>query len=133
MTTTVKIIVAAVAGVVAIIGLLVAAPMLGDGITGGQSQAASVNGAAIDYPVNERGETYGSANGSQVPDLLAAPTDDGQIGYVRVSELELARNVAGSLESGERIIEVFASDGETVIGEFTVTKDMPGPRAGMDD
>ena len=67
-----------------------------------------------------------------MPDLLAAPTDDGQIGYVRVSELELARNVAGSLESGERVVDVYASDGETVVGQFTVTKDMPGPRAGMD-
>jgi hypothetical protein len=68
-----------------------------------------------------------------VPDLLAAPTDDGKLGYVRVNELELARNVAGSLESGIRVVDVYANDGETVIGQFTVTKDRPGPRSGNDD
>ncbi|KRF33570.1 hypothetical protein [Yonghaparkia sp. Soil809] len=133
MTSTVKIIIAAVAGVAAIVVLLIMAPAIGDSVSGGQAQIAGADGAAVEFPVNERGETYGSANGSQVPDLLAAPTDDGQIGYVRVSELELARNVAGSLESGERVVDVYASDGETIIGAFTVTKDMPGPRAGTED
>lgn len=136
MSSTIKIVVGAVVGVIAVIGLVIAGPAIGDslfGTTSAQTSATGSGAGAVEYPVNENGETYGSANGSQVPDLLAAPTDDGQIGYVRVNELELARNVAGSIESGERIIEVYAADGVTVIGEFTVTKDMPGPRAGNDD
>lgn len=135
MSRTVAIVAASVVGAGAIVGLIMAGPSIGDSLVGSSSStSATGSGAgAVDFPVNENGETYGSANGASVPDLLAAPTDDGKLGYVRVNELELARNVAGSLESGIRVVDVYASDGETVIGQFTVTKDMPGPRSGDDE
>jgi len=136
MPKTAVIAIASVLGVGAIVGVVLAGPALGDSLFGASTAQTSATGSgpgAAEFPVNENGETYGSAIGSSVPDLLAAPTDDGTLGYVRVSELELARNVAGSVESGERVVDVYASDGTTVIGQFTVTEDMPGPRAGMDD
>lgn len=135
MSRTVAIAAATVAGSGAILALILAGPSIGDSLAGSASStsATGTGAGAVEFPVNENGETYGSANGSTVPDLLAAPTDDGKLGYVRVNELELARNVAGSLESGIRVVDVYASDGETVIGQFTVTKDMPGPRSGSGD
>ena len=61
--------------------------------------------------------------------------DNGELGYVRVSELDQERNLARSSADPEATfaINVYASDGETVVGELTITKDTPGPRDGFNN
>lgn len=131
MSSTPKTIGIVVAIVAVVVGAVLIAPSIGDSMFGaGASQPPAAASSDVEFPVNDAGETYGSASGDSVPDLLAAQTDDGAIGYVRVSELDLARNVAGSVDEGEWPVDVYEKDGETVIGQLTVTKDMPGPRDG---
>lgn len=84
--------------------------------------------AADHYGVNAKGETYGSgawaADGTDLPDLLLVEMENGETGYIYSSELD-----PGSPESPELaeqwekehsgyVINVYESDGETVIGEF---------------
>lgn len=130
MSSTPKIIGLVVAVAVVIVAAVLVAPAVGDTLFG-SGRAPAAESSDLEFPVNEAGETYGSAHGGSVPDLLAAQTDEGAIGYVRVSELDLARNVAGSVDEGEWPVDVYEKDGETVIGQLTVTKDMPGPRDGQ--
>ncbi|MDO9590820.1 MAG: hypothetical protein Q7J04_06730, partial [Microcella sp.] len=61
--------------------------------------------------------------------------DDGDIGYVRVSELDLARNSAKSTTNRDAVfsVDVYQSDGVTVVGEFTVTAETPGARDGFNN
>lgn len=69
-----------------------------------------------DYPVNERGQTYGSrfvGDAIGYPDLLAATAHgfDGEFvsGYVLRCDSDF-------MDSDGRVPPLFASDGETVIG-----------------
>ena len=64
------------------------------------------------WGVNDRGETYGVPNDDGVPDLSSAQATNGAIGYIRQTEL-LAFE-------GEGYIDVYESDGETVIGKFPI-------------
>lgn len=60
------------------------------------------------WGVNASGETYGVPNDNGVPDLVAAQATNGEDGYIRDSELwEI-----------EGCIDVYKSDGTTVIGLF---------------
>ena len=85
--------------------------------------------------VNERGETYGSELilselGVEV-DLIKAVGDNGQVGYVKDSDLNIdsvdtlqdAMSYMNNIPS-ERILPLYSEDGITVIGTFTVTNDV---------
>lgn len=65
-----------------------------------------------DWGVNARGETYGVPNDEGTPDLHSAQATNGRVGYIRNSELM-------SFE-GEGYLDVYESDGETVIGKFPI-------------
>ena len=122
-----------VGGVVVVGGAFVAAPALGDLFSASFGGGAGIVGEVAEFSVNEAGETYGSPGGGSVPDLIPARADDGVIGYVRVSELDLERNLAKSTTNPDAVfaVDVFESDGTTVVGELTVTADTPGARHGL--
>ena len=122
-----------VGGVVVVGGAFVAAPALGDLFSASFGGGAGIVGEVGAFSVNEAGETYGSPGGGSVPDLIPARADDGVIGYVRVSELDLERNLAKSTTNPDAVfaVDVFESDGTTVVGELTVTADTPGARDGL--
>jgi len=122
-----------VGGVVVVGGAFVAAPALGDLFSASFGGGAGIVGEVAEFSVNEAGETYGSPGGGSVPDLIPARADDGVIGYVRVSELDLERNLAKSTTNPDAVfaVDVFESDGTTVVGELTVTADTPGARDGL--
>lgn len=65
-----------------------------------------------DWGVNARGETYGVPNDEGTPDLTSAQATNGEIGYIRQTEL--------TAFEGEGYLDVYASDGETVIGKFPI-------------
>lgn len=64
------------------------------------------------WGVNARGETYGVPNDEGVPDLHSAQATNGKIGYIRNTELMAFE--------GEGYLDVYESDGETVIGRFPI-------------
>lgn len=80
------------------------------------------------YPVNERGETYGSATQAltpeQDPDLILAYGTKGQEGYVRKTDLNLPvprtpeEAVELSRRNPPRMVPLYSRDGVTVIGEY---------------
>ena len=68
---------------------------------------------------NSRGETFGSAaDPDNSPDLIASYGTNGELGYVKASDLPAAdpNSRAGQGSS----IPLYASDGQTVKGEFTI-------------
>lgn len=65
-----------------------------------------------EWGVNANGETYGVPNDNGMPDLSSAEATNGEIGYIRDTELM-------GFE-GEGYIRVYESDGETVIGWFPI-------------
>lgn len=85
------------------------------------------------YPVNENGQTYGTESRlGRMPELLLVEATNGNTGYVLVSELEnddgsKVNNPSEAIEymkekekAGPRVIDVYESDGETVIGKFEI-------------
>lgn len=80
------------------------------------------------FPKNERGETYGSikdlAPNEKGPDLIQAYTVDGKLGYVRAEDFfgEPPKTPDDALKTqavrSTREINVYESDGKTVIGKF---------------
>lgn len=87
-----------------------------------------------DYAVNKNNQTYGTAGGvetgDELPDLIAAIGEDGTKGYVRADDLygnlpsspeEAVALMHDSdyLDGGE--IDLYASDGVTVIGKFLIS------------
>jgi len=89
-----------------------------------------------DVAVNGNGDTYGSAGSGAAPDLVAAEATNGREGYV------YARDLAGYTptspadaarwqeEHGHatRVVPVYLSDGETVVGQFEIG---PGEGGGV--
>lgn len=67
----------------------------------------------IEFPVNASGETFGRGDLEVVPDLVFAYGDNGAKGYVRDDELF-------DLGGGSMQVPLYASDGVTVLGTFTV-------------
>lgn len=64
------------------------------------------------WGVNERGQTYGVPNANGMPDLTAAQATNGAQGYISNEELMAFK--------GEGFIDVYESDGTTVIGRFPI-------------
>jgi hypothetical protein len=103
-------------------------------------QATYVNQVATSWGVNASGETYGVANQHGTPDLIAVVVDRGKTqGYVERNQLNCASG--GQVKSPSEAvtwdevsenrnitIPVYESDGETIIGTFTVG-DATGPNA----
>lgn len=81
-----------------------------------------------DYPINEFGETYGSAldakGQEKEPDLIKAIGVDGTIGYVRATDLigKAPNSPEEALEqqakATETVINLYKNDGRTIIGKF---------------
>jgi hypothetical protein len=64
------------------------------------------------WGVNASGQTYGVPNSNGLPDLQAAQATNGKVGYIFTEEL---------MAMGEdRFINVYDSDGTTVIGQFPI-------------
>jgi hypothetical protein len=125
MKFTPKAIALTAVGVLLVGGAAVAAPMLGDSFTASVAPRPAAAGGPIEFAVNANGETYGSPLNEQVPDLILTRAEGGKIGYVRVSELNHARNVRKSSTNPNKVfdIPVYESDGETKIGVFRVLDD----------
>jgi hypothetical protein len=74
------------------------------------------------FPVNARGETYGSGvdaiSPEQEPDLILATGVDGTQGYVRADELSPPIPDPATFAGEDREIPLYAADGVTVIGTF---------------
>lgn len=124
-----------VGGVVVVGGAFALAPTLGDQFSASIAGDTEIVGAPVEFSVNATGETFGSPIDGTVPDLIVARSDGGEIGYVRVSELDLERNAAKSTTNPDAVfaVDVYESDGTTVIGELTVTADTPGARDGLNN
>jgi hypothetical protein len=91
------------------------------------------------YPANANGQTYGSAekaiSSATEPDLIQAVASNGTVGYVSKAQLDQAdgATAAASFKSPadavaweqssadvDHTINVYAKDGTTVVGTFTV-------------
>ncbi|PPI00070.1 peptidase M56 family protein [Rathayibacter sp. AY1B7] len=97
--------------------------------------ATYATATTTDWATNEQGQSYGVINENGEPDLIAVTADDGRQGYVRRSDLEDADGTTAqrsfttpedALEWQEQndgithTIPVYATDGTTQLGEFTV-------------
>lgn len=135
MSISPKTIALIVGGVVVVGGAFAAAPVLGDMFSSSVGSNAAIVGDAPEYEVNAAGETYGSPFGGTVPKLIPALSDAGDIGYVRVSELDQQRNLAKSTTNPDAVfaVDVYQSDGVTVVGVLAITADTPGARDGLND
>jgi hypothetical protein len=69
--------------------------------------------STTEWGVNANGQTYGVPNENGVPDLTPALATNGKVGYIFNRELL-------SFEGGEGTINVYESDGTTVIGQFFI-------------
>ena len=130
-----KMIAMIVGGVVVVAGGFAAAPAIGDLFTQSVAPSTAIVGEPVEFPVNENGETYGSPINDRVPDLIVTRAEGGKTGYVRVSELDLARNSSRSNPDPNAVynIDVYEADGVTTVGTFKVTDDTPGPRDGFNN
>ena len=99
--------------------------------TSWQIETTYVRVEATDWGVNANGDTYGVANDRGTPELVAVVATNGQEAYVYADDLDSGSNTdatspAEALEQQEArgdqtvTIPAYESDGETVVGEFTV-------------
>lgn len=101
--------------------------------------------SAPEYPTNEYGQTYGSNSDIPTPEagpvLVLAYGDCGTLGYVYAADIDdpapktpeeaLARQekIIARLARGEDVshqVPLYAVDGKTVIGVFTMVSDFSG-------
>ncbi len=72
---------------------------------------------------NARGQSLGSAaeskSDSDLPDLVKAWATNGKPGYVKSDDL--SSTSAGDRAGNSRVIDVYSSDGSTVVGQFKIT------------
>ena len=92
--------------------------------------ATYVRTETSEWGVNAKGETFGVQRHGKSPDLIAVYTTDGKHGYAYVKDLDgrwpvptspadaLAQQEAN--EGRSRSVPVYESDGETIVGEFTI-------------
>ncbi len=88
--------------------------------------------SAPEFPKNESGKTYGSAlkatSPANEPDLIQAIGEGGTVGYVSKSDLigKQPKNPEEAIkmnsEDCEREINLYDSNGKSVIGKFKITK-----------
>jgi len=87
-------------------------------------QATYVSRETTPWAVNENGDTYGVVNEQGEPDLLAVVATNGRTGYAYADELRgpqaSSPDEAATWAPAPRTVDVYESDGETVIGEFVV-------------
>lgn len=130
--------IAALTAGLAAAGFVAGASVAGAGDAGEAGQTSE--GATPNFPVNDRGQTYGSEFGvafDDRPDLIQAESADGTQGYVsrKVLDEVTGANVANPAEAlawqdaqrrapqGEAAIPLLARDGVTVVGEFSIDRD----------
>lgn len=80
------------------------------------------------WGTNADGLTYGVANDSGTPDLLAVIATNGKTGYVYSRDLQVPEPTGlqtGASTSKPIQLPVYTSDGHTVIGQF-ITNEAPG-------
>lgn len=70
--------------------------------------------STTEWGVNENGQTYGVPNENGLPNLSPALATNGKVGYIS------NREVMGFREDEEGYINVYESDGTTVIGQFFI-------------
>lgn len=70
--------------------------------------------STTEWGLNENGQTYGVPNENGLPDLSPALATNGEVGYIFNRELMSFR------EGEEGFINVYESDGTTVIGQFFI-------------
>jgi len=84
------------------------------------------------YPVNDKGETYGSDMGNMMiidePDLILAQGENGIIGYAKKVELEgpkpkTPEEAVKLNNTSPREVPLYDVDGETIIGKFFIGKE----------
>lgn len=96
--------------------------------------AQTYNLEHFDVQVNANNEVYGSAfelsKYNIEPDLISAVGNDGCVGYVKATDLELKQpanpeEATAYMEKlpSVRNIPLYDSDGETVVGSFTIHND----------
>jgi hypothetical protein len=123
---------------IAVVALVVGGSVgvgVGLALTSAQSAPSSATGTST-YPTNASGETFGSALAAtslaSEPDLILTTASNGQVGYMYKTDLQAAdgSNV-NSLQqaaawdaeraSVSEVITVYAEDGVTKVGTFTIT------------
>ncbi len=139
--STVFVLVALIVGVSSGIGVSVVMGGASATSSGAKSVVSSIGVAAASggssnatYPTNANGQTYGSAVGASLsnpPDLILTYASNGQIGYVYSSQLSASSgaNVTtpseavawDAIRNRIQVIPVYAVDGTTVIGNFSIT------------
>lgn len=80
--------------------------------TSWKATAQYATSATTAWGVNAQGQSYGVPNGNGLPDLEAAQATNGRQGYVFTKELMTMER--------DTYINVYESDGTTVIGKFTI-------------
>lgn len=88
----------------------------------------SIDVSNTSFSKNASGETYGSARdvspNERNPDLIEAMAANGEIGYVRANDLngKEPKSIEEALaQNGKRReINVYKSDGKTIIGKFKI-------------
>lgn len=92
-----------------------------------QLEAWYVETDRVPLAVNDNGETYGVDSAETPPDLIRAQATNGEVGYVRRSELDAGAGPlptspaeAAVYEPEPYSVPVYEHDGVTVIGEFDV-------------
>jgi uncharacterized protein YaiE (UPF0345 family) len=76
--------------------------------------AQYASASTTEWGVNENGQTYGVPNENGLPDLSPALATNGEVGYI------FNREVLSFREGEEGFINVYESDGTTVIGQFFI-------------
>lgn len=80
------------------------------------------------YQINARGDRFGSAKFIDIGmlDLVLAKGTNGEIGYVRVTDLDepipQSPEEAANWRTTDRYINLYAEDGITVIGKFLINE-----------
>lgn len=98
-------------------------------------KATYVKQTATEWAVNENGQTYGVVNDTGSPDLIAVIATNGKSGYAYRADMDVQpafKTPADALawqethQGNSFSLPVYASDGQTIIGEFIIGGGSPG-------
>jgi hypothetical protein len=109
--------------IAAVVGLVVRAA-----IAAGSDSRPAIGG----WPDDKNGDGIVSDAGNErIPELIRAVGDDGVEGYVRFEDLEgpqpSSPEQAVRMSGSDRVIPLYAEDGTTVIGTYTLSSGDPAP------